>query len=34
MSLKNKLDKCFKEGEKEGERHKGLRKIGINKELI
>lgn len=34
MSLKNKLDKCFKEGEMGGERHKGLRKIKANKELI
>ena len=29
MSTKNKLSKCFKEGEK-GERHKGLRKIELN----
>ncbi len=34
MSLKDKLDKCFKEGEKAGERHKGLRKIDVNEELI
>lgn len=34
MSLKDKLDKCFREGEKGGERHKGLRKIEANKELI
>jgi len=34
MQVKNKLDKCFKEGEKGGERHKGLKKIGINGDLI
>src|SRR3989344_7641247 len=34
MSLKDKLSKCFKEGESGGERHKGLRKIEANKELI
>lgn len=34
MSLKDKLDKCFKEGERTGERHKGLRKIEVNEELI
>ena len=33
MSLKNKLAQCIKEGEK-GERHKGLKKIEPNKELI
>jgi len=34
MSVKEKLNKCFKEGEKAGERHKGLKKIEINKEKI
>jgi uncharacterized protein (UPF0332 family) len=34
MSLKNRLDKCFKEGIKGEERHKGLRKIGVDQELI
>ena len=34
MSLKDRLDKCFKEGEKAEERHKGLRKISANQELI
>lgn len=34
MSLKNKLDKCFKEGEKGEERHKGLKKIEVNEELV
>ena len=34
MQLKNKLNNCFKEGEKEGERHKGLKKIGLNEDLI
>lgn len=34
MSLKNKLNKCFEEGEKAGERHRGLRKIEVNEELI
>ena len=34
MSLKDKLKKCLEEGEKGGERHKGLRIIEINKELI
>ena len=31
MSIKEKLNKCFKEGEK-GERHKGLKKITISGE--
>ncbi len=31
MSLKDKLQKCFKEGETGGERHKGLRRAGANK---
>ena len=34
MSLKDKLDKCFKEGEQTGERHKGLRKIEADEQLI
>lgn len=34
MQLKNKLDKCFKEGEKGGERHKGLKKIELDEGLI
>ncbi len=34
MSLKDKLEKCFKEGEIGGERHKGLKKIDANQELI
>lgn len=34
MSLKDKLDKCFIEGEEGGERHKGLRKIEVNEELV
>lgn len=34
MQLKNKLDECFKQGEKGGERHKGLKKIGLNGDLI
>lgn len=34
MSLKDKLKKCFKEGERGGERHKGLRKMEVNRELI
>lgn len=34
MSLKDRLKKCFKEGETGGERHKGLKKIEANKELI
>ncbi|MBT3463636.1 HEPN domain-containing protein [archaeon] len=34
MSIKDKLKKCFKEGEKSKERHKGLRKIDINEEII
>ncbi|MBI4439610.1 HEPN domain-containing protein [Candidatus Woesearchaeota archaeon] len=34
MSLKEKLDKCLKEGERGGERHKGLRKVEPKKEAI
>ena len=34
MQLKNKLNECFKEGERGGERHKGLKKIGLNESLI
>ena len=34
MQLKNKLDGCFKEGERGGERHRGLKKIGLNESLI
>lgn len=34
MPLKDKLRKCLKEGKTGGERHKGLKKIGVNKELI
>ncbi|MBI2629734.1 HEPN domain-containing protein [Candidatus Pacearchaeota archaeon] len=34
MQSKNKLDECFKEGERGGERHKGLKKIDISRELI
>ncbi|OGJ19935.1 hypothetical protein A3K73_03165 [Candidatus Pacearchaeota archaeon RBG_13_36_9] len=34
MSLKDKLDKCFKEGREGGERHKGLRKIEPSQKLI
>ena len=34
MSLKDKLKKCLKEGETGGERHKGLRKIEVNQDLI
>mgnify|MGYP001566949261 CR=1 FL=1 len=33
MSVKEKLNKCFKEGES-GERHKGLKKIGISMEVV
>jgi|SRR3989338_5392030 len=33
MSIKGKLKECLKEGEK-GERHKGLKKIGISQEII
>jgi uncharacterized protein (UPF0332 family) len=33
MPIKDKLEKCFKEGEKK-ERHKGLKKIDVNKEKI
>ena len=33
MSIREKLSKCFKEGEN-GERHKGLRKIPISEEKI
>ena len=34
MQLKNKLNKCFKEGENGGERHKGLKKIELNESLV
>ncbi|MBU2640058.1 MAG: hypothetical protein KKG75_05150 [Nanoarchaeota archaeon] len=34
MQLKNKLKECFKEGERGGERHKGLKKIELNETLI
>ena len=34
MSIKNKLEKCFKEGEIGKERHQGLRKIKIDRERI
>jgi len=34
MQLKNKLDECFRQGEKGGERHKGLKNIGLNEYLI
>lgn len=34
MSAKDKLEKCFKEGEMEKERHQGLRKIKIDRERI
>lgn len=34
MQSKNKLNECFKEGERRGERHKGLRKIDVSRELI
>ena len=34
MSVKDKLKKCFKEGEIGGEHHKGLKKIEINQGLI
>ncbi|MBL7148189.1 MAG: HEPN domain-containing protein [Nanoarchaeota archaeon] len=34
MSLKDKINKCIKEGEKGRERHKGLRKIEINQDII
>ncbi|GBE20559.1 hypothetical protein BMS3Abin17_01300 [archaeon BMS3Abin17] len=33
MSIKDKLKKCLKEGEK-GERHKGLKKINPSEEYI
>ncbi len=33
MSIKDKLNKCLKEGEK-GERHKGLKKVEISEEKI
>ncbi len=33
MSQKEKLEKCFREGERAGERHKGIRKIETSKEL-
>jgi uncharacterized protein (UPF0332 family) len=31
MQLKNKIDDCFKEGKRGGERHKGLKRIGLTK---
>jgi len=34
MSLKKRLNKCFKEGETGGERHKGLKKAEPNQNLI
>ncbi len=34
MFLKSRLDKCFKEGEYGGERHKGLRKTESGKDVI
>ena len=34
MSIKNKLQRCFKEGEKFSERHKGLRKVPVSMEKI
>ena len=34
MSLNNKLKKCFEEGEKGKERHKGLRQVKISREMI
>ena len=33
MSVEDKLQKCLKEGEKNSERHKGLRKISPNREI-
>lgn len=34
MSVKEKLNKCFKEGERGGERHKGLKKIEVSKDDV
>ena len=34
MSIKEKLKKCFQEGESKTERHKGLRKVEVNPETI
>lgn len=34
MLLKDKLDKCFKEGEKGGERHKGLKKTELKEYMV
>jgi len=34
MSIKDKLQKCFKEGERSGERHKGLKKTAISEEQV
>ena len=34
MSVKEKLSKCFKEGNIGAERHKGLRKIGVSEQKI
>lgn len=34
MSIKDKLQKCFKEGERSGERHKGLKKTAISEEKV
>lgn len=34
MSIQEKLDKCFREGEKGGERHKGLKKVGFSEDRI
>jgi uncharacterized protein (UPF0332 family) len=34
MPIKDKINKCFKEGQKNQERHKGLKKINISKETI
>ena len=34
MQLKNKINECFKEGDRGGERHKGLKKIEFDKSLI
>lgn len=32
--MQTKIDNCLKEGELKGERHKGLKKVNINEELI
>lgn len=34
MSLNEKLSKCFNEGEKGGERHKGLKKIKVSEDKV